>query len=617
MTDFKPGIARSLIAYMVLFSSIITLLITAIQLSWDYKNDINLIEDQLQQVEKVHLKTLSSSLWASDINDVKTHLEGIFRLRDMQFLEIKDAEKIWVSLGSKKSESVITRQYPLTHQHRGRNTEIGTLTVVASLSSVYQRLLDKVWMILVSNGVKTFLVAGFMLILFHLLITRHLTKIAEFAQSLDTKNLDRQLGLDRKRDKLKDSDELSMLVNAINQMQHNIKDSLAALKSSEKRIQIINSRLPGIVYQFKIDEKGNKSLPYVSPTVIKYIAVSAEDIMLDAGEWFDLVHPDDLPGLEKLMAESMVNLTTWEWGGRFVRKDGSTVWLHGSSTPERLEDNSTIWDGVFIDVTERKKNEAELNKYRLHLEELVEERTVDLSRAVDEAECANKAKSQFLSQMSHELRTPMNAILGFAQLFELDAEDLCTTHQEYIHEILVAGTHLLKLINEVLDLARIESGKMDVSLEKVHIADILQQCLPLVKTQADARQIALFDKISHRGYIIKADFSRLKQVLLNLLSNAVKYNCMNGNITLDAEVVDKQRLRVKVTDTGDGLTEKEISKLFRAFERLDTFENIEGTGIGLVISKQLVNLMGGTIGVESVKGQGCTFWTELELMREK
>ena len=233
------------------------------------------------------------------------------------------------------------------------------------------------------------------------------------------------------------------------------------------------------------------------------------------------------------------------------------------------------------------------------------------------AEQASQAKSEFLSSMSHELRTPMNAILGFGQMLELDAKDFNEIQQDNVKEILDAGRHLMCLINDVLDLAKIESGKLEVSMEKVHIDDLLSQCIALVSAQAEARQIELIDHISCNGYMIKADFTRLKQVLLNLLSNAVKYNHTQGSITLDCEIIDENRIRIRVTDTGDGLTEKEISKLFTSFERLNAENNVEGTGIGLVISKHLIELMGGSIGVESTPGEGSVFWVELELSLPK
>jgi signal transduction histidine kinase len=260
--------------------------------------------------------------------------------------------------------------------------------------------------------------------------------------------------------------------------------------------------------------------------------------------------------------------------------------------------------------------QTSLEDMNTNLEFKILERTKDLTVARDEAERANAAKSEFLSRMSHELRTPMNAILGFAQILELDADELNETQKGNVNEILDAGYHLLALINEVLDLAKIESGKLEVSMEKVYISELLQQSLALVQTQAEARRLKIIDHISSKEYAVWADFTRIKQVLLNLLDNAVKYNCYDGSIILRGEIIDKQRLRIYITDAGKGLTTEEIIKLFSPFERLDSVNNIEGTGIGLVITKHLIELMGGVIGIESVPGKGSTFWVEVALFND-
>jgi signal transduction histidine kinase len=257
---------------------------------------------------------------------------------------------------------------------------------------------------------------------------------------------------------------------------------------------------------------------------------------------------------------------------------------------------------------------ADLSLARCILRETERANGIALEQAMEEIERANSAKNDFLSRMSHELRTPLNVVLGFGQLLEMGEID--EDQRRSVAHILSAGRHLLDLVNEVLDLSRIESGRMAISPEPVELADLAAEAVDLIRPLADDRAVRLRANLEACHHLVVADRQRLKQVLLNLLSNAVKYNRDEGTVDLSCEPTESGRLRLEVRDTGPGVPNALLDKLFEPFERLGAEQGqVEGTGLGLALSKQLVELMDGSIGVDTHEGEGSTFWVELVLAR--
>lgn len=324
---------------------------------------------------------------------------------------------------------------------------------------------------------------------------------------------------------------------------------------------------------------------------------------LELGFWTDAAAREQ--ALESLRGDGQVHdmpMSIETPDGRRLR-----VALHGSRVTLGREPHLLFY---LVDVTARQQAEEELRRMNAQLESRVTERTEELARARDEAERASRSKSEFLSGMSHELRTPMNAILGFAQLLATDmAPALSERQRAQVRQILRAGSHLMELINEVLDLARIEAGKLQISIEPVDLAAMIGDCLSLMQPVAqDYRVHLVADTPVECGCHVRVDRTRFRQILLNLLSNAIKYNREQGRVWVSCEA-QAQSVRIGISDTGPGLSAEQKGRLFRDFERLGADQApIEGTGIGLALSRRLVSLMHGEIGVDSELGRGSTFW---------
>jgi signal transduction histidine kinase/ActR/RegA family two-component response regulator len=319
------------------------------------------------------------------------------------------------------------------------------------------------------------------------------------------------------------------------------------------------------------------------------------------------------PGFEALVYKASRGIED-SYELTYVRDDGSRLPAVVSVTALRDPNGNAIgYLLIGTDNTVRKQAEQEREELNLRLRE----NAAELESARAAAEKSNLAKSQFLSSMSHELRTPLNAVLGYAQLMASDSSPPTPSQQRSLDQILKGGWFLLRLINEILDLSMIESGRMAMSQEAMALADVIKDCQAMISPQAQARGITLNFPSLNQPFYVHADLTRVKQAVVNLLSNAIKYNRTGGSVTIECAMQGTKRVRLSVRDTGCGLSEEQLAQLFQPFNRLGQ-ENggEEGTGIGLVVTKQLVELMGGVVGVESEVGVGTLFWIELAATTE-
>jgi PAS domain S-box-containing protein len=328
----------------------------------------------------------------------------------------------------------------------------------------------------------------------------------------------------------------------------------------------------------------------VNPAWGQVLGYTTEELL--AEPFLTFVHPDDQERTAAEAAKLATGETTIRFDNRYRCKDGSYRWMQWTASPHVA---LGLIYAAARDISEQVRLEDELRE------------------AKEQAERANLAKSEFLSRMSHELRTPLNAILGFAQLLELD--ELASDQADSVAQILKGGKHLLELINEVLDLARIESGRLSLSLEAVDLGEVVKEAHDLMGPLAARLNVRLERTPSETwGHHVRADRRRLAQVLLNLLGNAVKFNREGGRVTIGCEDPGEGRIRVKIEDTGYGIPPEHMANLFDPFNRLGAEQTqVEGTGLGLALSKRLVEAMGGTIGVQSKRNEGSTFFFELPL----
>ena len=383
-----------------------------------------------------------------------------------------------------------------------------------------------------------------------------------------------------------------------------IRRQLALLKTGALQNAILHSANFSII---ATDEKG----------IIQLFNVGAERMLgYTAAEVVNKVKPSDmhdpaevraradalsaelatpiLPGFEALAFKASRGIED-TYDLTYVCKDGSRFPAVVSITALRDDYDKLIgYLLIGADNSVRKQFEAELTQ----------------AKAV--AEKANLAKSDFLSNMSHELRSPLNAILGFAQLMASDSAPQTESQKESTGQILQAGWYLLDLINEILDLALIESGKLLLSLEPMSLDEVMLECQSMIEPQAGKYQVSMDFRAMPQPCFVRADRTRVKQILLNLLSNAIKYNHAGGTVSIECTLRSPERIRISVSDTGPGLDTDKLAKLFQPFNRLgQQASGEEGTGIGLVMTKRLIELMGGVIGVESTVGVGSVFWVEM------
>jgi len=457
----RHSIGKRLLVYILAFSTLITLGSTGVQLYLDYQRDVEVIDHRFQLIALGHMESLSSNMWNFDKNLISIQLASIASLPDIQYVRVDQEDEEPISLGTRKNTNVISHVYSLIHKLDGNEHFVGALTVEATLDNVYQRLRDRVVVILLSQGVKTFLVSSFILLVIQYMLTRHLTRMAIYSQALNVEHLGEPLTLQRTTSK-GEGDELDRLVTAFNLMRDNLQGSYGDVIAAKQR-----------------------------------------------------------------------------------------------------------------------------------------------------ADVANRARSTFFTNISHEIRTPLNAVLGYAQVLSQD-QDITGGQRTTLLNIQKAGDHLLSLINDVLDMSRIETGTMEVHNSDFDLADLMLRLDHQFSQRCQQKRLTWrLENPCSSGVLVHGDRGKLQQVLLNLLGNAVEYT-VQGEVSLRLDQ-EGGLFRFYVEDTGPGISESDQQNLFSPFLQDSGASQGSGTGLGLAIVQKQLELMGGSIKLDSRPGHGSLFLVELNL----
>ena len=730
----RRPIAVSLIVSIVLFSSLITLVLTAIQLFIEYGRDVTDIEQRFTLIKSGYLEAVQENVWVLDKERLDILLAGIIEQPDFSMAEVRLPDGGTLARQGKPAPGdEILRSFPLTHGLRGRAVPIGSLIVTASLEGIYQRTIERVLYILGANALKTAAVAFFIYLLVWSLVTRHLNGLSAQARDWGARDMDGRFQLDH-RNAADTGNEFDDLVEAMNAMQ-------GSLARSYRQLADLNAHLEERVAEQTHNIKAQEAR-------FRDIALSTSDRLweTDADHRFIWLHQPE-HATTKLPIEKFLGQTRWDIVGGDTAQDqewralattlaerrpfkgfeyaiptgdGATIIQSVSGVPVfDAAGNFTGYRGAATDVTERRKIETILRENNERFRRLLESalvgiitidaggtiqsanpviesmfgyaaedmvgrnvkmlmgkhdhghhdqylknyldtgetkvvgkgrevmarrkdgslfpimlgvsllkldensyfsgiiRDISAEKAAEQrliadkeaADRASRAKSEFLSRVSHELRTPLNSILGFSELLRTDQrQDLNDQQLRMVGFINNSGHHLLDLINDVLDLTRVETGRLGFENVPVNLDLLFKECLVHISALAEQAGVSIAAAPPPLPVPAWADRTRLRQVLLNLLTNAVKYNRPGGSLAITHRMQGKTTLCITVTDTGIGIPADHMDRLFQPFDRLGAEKtDVEGAGIGLALVKQLVEAMGGNIQVESAPGEGSAF----------
>jgi len=376
--------------------------------------------------------------------------------------------------------------------------------------------------------------------------------------------------------------------------------SAAALRRANERFAALAANLPGVVYQRRVDPNGEIRYTYISEGAKDLFGVSAEEILSDPKALFSTHGPSYRESFRQRLLEASRTMTIWDVEAEIITRDGKRKWTHAIARPKKLPDGAVQWDGIILDATRIARREQQLRVEK------------------DQAELANRGKSEFIATMSHELRTPLNAIIGFSEVMQQELQGPLGSpmYRDYCRDILESGRHLLSIINDVLDISKVEAGKLQLNEDDVELEAVIGKVLRLMRERAEAADVTISAEIADGLPLVKADERLLKQILSNLLSNAIKFTNKGGTAVMSARI-ENASIVLAVKDSGIGIAPDEIPRALERFGQVDNSlsRKFEGTGLGLPLVKAFTELHGGTFELQSQLEVGTTAIVRLPASR--
>jgi PAS domain S-box-containing protein len=390
------------------------------------------------------------------------------------------------------------------------------------------------------------------------------------------------------------------------------------LKHSEVRYRTLVEQIPAITFMASLQEGLDENEIYVSPHIETMLGFTQKEWLGDPFLWHRQLHPDDRQRWGEEFARTCASGVNFSSEYRFISRDNREVWVHGEARVVRDEQGHPLFlQGIAFDITESKRAEQTLRRSAEELEQKVRERTIALEEATQRAEAASQARASFLANMSHEIRTPLNGIIGFADLLRRGAASDEAEQKQWLEIIVDSGGHLLSLINDALDLSKVDAGKLTVEVLACSPIKIINEVCSILRSKAEEKGLELSAQFERAiPLMIRSDPTRFRQIIINIVGNAIKFTASGGiriNCSLRQPADDEPKLIIQITDTGIGIPQDKLDMIFERFTQADSSitRQFGGTGLGLAISQQLAHLLGGGITVESEPGRGTTFTCEI------